>query len=89
MTVSPYRRVIQGLLFLIYCSFGISWLAFSPLLADVEKAFNISHAQAGLIVSIVSLAKAFVPLLAGLVAARFGLKRTLTKRPPPWRAWPS
>lgn len=72
------KRLIQVLLFLVYCAFGVSWLAFAPLLGDLEAAFGISHAQAGLLVSAVSLAKAFVPLLAGLLASRFGLKRTLS-----------
>ena len=36
-----------------------------------------THAQAASVISSVSLAKAFVPLFAGLLASRFGLGRTL------------
>ena len=59
MADRPYRWVIESLLFLLYLVFGISWLAWSPLLGDVEKAFDVSHARAGWLISAVSMAKAF------------------------------
>ncbi len=65
------------LLFLIYFTFGISWLAYAPLLTDVEAAYHVTHAQGGLLISSVSLAKAFVPMLAGLLAARIGLRKAI------------
>ncbi|MBM3463320.1 MAG: MFS transporter [Armatimonadetes bacterium] len=72
-----YRWVVEALLFLIYFAFGISWLAYSPLMGDLEKHFSVSHAQAGMLISLVSISKAFVPLLAGLLAARIGLRYAL------------
>lgn len=74
MTARPYRWLVESLLFLLYLVFGISWLAWSPLLADVEKAFQVSHSEAGMLISTVSMAKAFVPILAGLLAARLGTR---------------
>lgn len=65
------------LLFFIYFAFGISWLAYAPLLTEVESAYRVTHAQGGLLISSVSLAKAFVPMLAGLLAARIGLRRAI------------
>ncbi len=58
--------LIESTLFLLYFAFGISWLAYSPLMPEIEKQFGIEHAQAGSIISAVSLAKAFVPLLIGI-----------------------
>jgi len=72
-----YRWVIESVLFLTYFVFGISWLAYAPLMGDVEKAFDVTHARAGALISLVSIAKAFVPLLAGLLAARIGLRWAL------------
>ncbi|NDD27759.1 MAG: MFS transporter [Proteobacteria bacterium] len=72
-----YRWVVEAVLFFTYFVFGISWLAWSPLMPEVERHFGVAHARAGLLVSLVSVAKAFVPLLAGLLAARLGLRRAL------------
>lgn len=69
--------MIEVCLFLLYFSFGISWLAYSPLLPELERFHQVTHAQAASVISSVSLAKAFVPLFAGLLASRFGLGRTL------------
>ncbi|HXE71500.1 MAG TPA: MFS transporter [Candidatus Nitrosotenuis sp.] len=77
MKPSPYRWVIEALLFSLYLAFGISWLAYAPLLKELEAHFGVGHARAGMLISLVSVSKAFVPLLAGLVAARLGLRRAL------------
>ena len=69
--------LIESTLFLLYFAFGISWLAYSPLMPEIEKQFGIEHAQAGSIISAVSLAKAFVPLLIGILAARIGVGRSI------------
>lgn len=68
---------LEILLFLLYFSFGISWLAYSPMLALIETKFAVSHTEAAGLISTVSLAKAFVPMLAGLLAARIGLYRSI------------
>lgn len=75
--MSPYRWVVEAVLFFTYFVFGISWLAYAPLMKDVTTHFNASSAQAGAIISLVSIAKAFVPLLAGVLAARIGLRWAL------------
>ncbi|MBI3929540.1 MAG: MFS transporter [Armatimonadetes bacterium] len=74
MNENRYRWVIETLLFLIYFAFGISWMACSPLLGRLEEHFDMSHSQGGLLISVVSMAKAVVPLFAGLLAARIGIK---------------
>lgn len=74
---SSRRYLIEALLFTTYLVFGISWLAFAPLMPELMNAFHFSKAQGGSLISFVSLAKAFVPLFAGALAARLGLKNAL------------
>ena len=76
-TVSSRRYLIEVLLFTTYLVFGISWLAYAPLMPELMEAFDFSKAKGGSLISFVSLAKAFVPLFAGALAARFGLKNAL------------
>lgn len=71
------RYVVEALLFCLYLVFGISWLAYAPLMPELSAEFGFSKAQGGLLISLVSMAKAFVPLFAGALAARFGLHRAL------------
>lgn len=68
---------LEFLLFSIYLAFGISWLAYAPLLPELEKLFGVTHAKGAMIISLVSVSKAFVPLLAGILATRLGLGRAL------------
>lgn len=75
--VSSRRYLIEFLLFTTYLVFGISWLAYAPLMPELMTAFDFSKAKGGSLISFVSLAKAFVPLFAGALAARFGLKNAL------------
>jgi cyanate permease len=74
---SSRRYLIEVLLFTTYLVFGISWLAYSPLMPELMAEFDFSKAEGGALISFVSLAKAFVPLFAGALAARLGLKYAL------------
>lgn len=76
-TLSNRRYAVEGLLFCLYLVFGISWLAYAPLLPELEAKFGFQKASGGSLISLVSMAKAFVPLFAGAMAARFGLHRAL------------
>jgi cyanate permease len=69
--------VVEAILFLIYFAFGISWFAFSPLRGDIEAFYHISKLEGGALFSSVSLAKSFVPVLAGFLVVRFGLKKSV------------
>lgn len=71
------RHLVEGLLFCMYLVFGISWLAYAPLMPELSSAFELSKADGGLLISLVSMAKAFVPLFAGAMAARLGMHRAL------------
>ncbi len=74
---SSRRYLIEILIFSLYLVFGISWLAYAPLMAELGQQFSFSKAEGGLMISLVSMAKAFVPLFAGAIAARLGLKNAL------------
>lgn len=75
--LSTTPAVLETLLFALYFAFGISWLAYAPLLPEMEKLFGVNHATGAMLISLVSVSKAFVPLLAGLLAARLGLGRAV------------
>lgn len=74
---SPYRFIIEVLLFLSYFVFGVSWIGYSPFLKELQQQFGLDYARTGLVISAVSFAKIFVPFVAGYVAARIGVARTL------------
>lgn len=74
---SSRRYLIEVLLFTTYLVFGISWLAYAQVMPELMAAFKFSKAEGGSLIAFVSLAKAFVPLFAGALAARLGLKNAL------------
>lgn len=71
-----YRFVVEALLFLTYAVFGLSWIAVTPLSAEIQESFRITAAQFGLITTLVSMAKVVAPLATGLLAVKIGIKRT-------------
>ncbi|MBO9541609.1 MFS transporter [bacterium] len=74
---TQYRFVIEALLFLTYAVFGLSWIAVTPLSAEIQGSFHITAAQFGLINTLVSFAKVLAPLVTGLLAVKIGIKRTV------------
>ncbi len=77
MKKTPYRYVIETLLFLTYAAFGVSWIAVTPLVGDLQAEFGINSAQLGLLTTLVAVAKVVAPILTGLLAIRIGLKRSI------------
>jgi len=72
-----YRFVIEALLFFSYFVFGMSWIGYSPFLKDIQAQFGIDYAKTGLVISAVSFAKIFLPFVAGYLAVRIGVSRTI------------
>ncbi|MBM3267455.1 MAG: MFS transporter [Candidatus Sericytochromatia bacterium] len=72
-----YRYVIETLLFLTYAAFGVSWIAVTPLVGDLQAEFGINSAQLGLLNTLVAVAKVVAPILTGLLAIRIGLKKAI------------
>jgi predicted MFS family arabinose efflux permease len=77
--LSPTVRavVVPFVLFGMYASFGAAWMAVVPLFPELITAFHVDAADAAWLVTIVSLVKSFVPILAGLFAARAGLTTSM------------
>jgi cyanate permease len=69
--------LVPLVLFGMYAAFGASWMAVVPLFPELETHLGVARVDAAWLVTIVSLAKSFVPILAGVVAARLGLTRTM------------
>jgi CP family cyanate transporter-like MFS transporter len=76
-TLSPYRWVIEVLLFLTLCAQAVTWLAPAPILGPIIKNLGISLGDAGLIISIIALCIAIFSLIGAIVAARLGALRAL------------
>ena len=73
----PYRFLIEVLLFSSYFVFGISWIGYSPFLKELQSQYGLDYTRTGLIISAVSFAKIFLPLVAGVFAVRFGVSRSI------------
>ena len=73
----PYRFLIESLLFLSYFVFGLSWIGYSPFLKEIQAQFSLDYAKTGLVISAVSFAKIFIPFVAGIMAVRLGVARSL------------
>ncbi|HEY4223764.1 MAG TPA: MFS transporter, partial [Myxococcota bacterium] len=69
--------VVAVVMPLMYLLFGITWMGFVPLMPEVLTSTGSKPADAALLVTIISMAKSIVPILAGIVAARLGLSSTL------------
>jgi MFS family permease len=76
-TLSPYRWVIEVLLFLTLMAQGVTWLAPAPILGAIIKSLDITLGAAGLIISIIALCIAVFSLLGAIVAERLGALRAL------------
>jgi len=75
--LSPYRWVIELLLFLALFSQAVTWLAPAPILGEIIKNLNISLGSAGLIISIIALCIAIFSMLGAVVMQRLGALRAL------------
>lgn len=73
----PYRFLIETLLFSSYFVFGMSWIGYSPFLKEIQQQFALDYTRTGLVISAVSFAKIFVPLVAGILAVRLGVSRAI------------
>lgn len=74
---SRYRFLIEALLFFSYFVFGMSWIGYSPFLKDLQAQYGLDYTRTGLVISAVSFAKIFLPLVAGVIAIRLGIARAI------------
>jgi MFS transporter, CP family, cyanate transporter len=71
------KWLIASVLFGMYVSFGMSWMGVVPILQELQVAFQFDKASGSWLVSIVSMAKSIFPILAGILASRWGLTRSM------------
>ncbi len=71
------QLAIGALMPMVYMLFGVTWLAYVPLLPEVAKSVDKPIPEAAFLIVVISWAKSFVPILAGIVAARIGLTNAL------------
>jgi cyanate permease len=74
---SRYRFTIEGLILAIQLSLGLSWMAVAPLFPAVMDEQRVDRATVSLLIAAISLITATLTIPAGIVGARFGLKRTM------------
>ncbi|HYA36522.1 MAG TPA: MFS transporter [Candidatus Binataceae bacterium] len=75
--LSPYRWVIEVLLFLALFSQAVTWLAPAPILGEIIKSLSISLGSAGLVISIIALCIAIFSMIGAVVMQKLGALRAL------------
>jgi CP family cyanate transporter-like MFS transporter len=75
---SPYRFLLEATLFCSYAVFGLSWIGYAPFLPDFRARFALTYAESSLLVSVVSFSKIVMPFLTGMLAARLGIRRSIS-----------
>jgi MFS family permease len=75
--LSPYRWVIEVLIFLALLSQAITWLAPAPILKPIIDSLHISLSDAGLIISIIALCISIFSMLGAIVSERLGALRAI------------
>jgi predicted MFS family arabinose efflux permease len=73
--LSPYRWVIEILMFLAFVSQTITWLAPAPILTPIIKTLHLSLGSAGLIISIIALCISIFSLVGAVISERLGALR--------------
>lgn len=70
---------IAFVLFGMYVSFGMSWLAIIPLKKEIHEFLGLApkDTRGVLLYTIISYAKSFFPIMAGILAGRWGLTKTM------------
>ena len=71
-----YRFVIQAAVVLVRGCIGLIWASAGPLIPLLMEAFKISRGEAGWFASSAPLAIAAVSIPAGIIMARYSLKKT-------------
>jgi MFS family permease len=74
---TAYRWIIEALVVVMLMVQVMAWLAPAPILQPMVTSLQISMAQFGLIISIISLCIGIFSFLGGVLTERFGTLRTL------------
>jgi len=76
MPASRYRWVILSLSYLCMLVFAFTLQSLPPILSLIIKELKLTHAQAGLLMSLFSLPAIFLAILAGLLSDHWGPFKT-------------
>lgn len=74
--LAGYRWKILVMVYVCMLSFALVFQSVPPLLTLIRQELNISHAQAGLLMSLFALPGIFVAIPGGVVSDRFGMRKT-------------
>ena len=72
VSVSRYRWVILVLAYLCMLGFAFTFQSLPPVLTFVTEELRLTHAEAGLLMSLFSLPAIFLGILAGMLSDRLG-----------------
>lgn len=71
------RYIIEFILFGMYLTFGLSWISTVPMSTEINAFLEVDKLQGARIFTIISAAKSVFPILAGILAAKIGLRNAL------------
>lgn len=72
VSVDKYRWVILILAYLCMLGFGFTFQSLPPVLTLITEELKLTHAEAGLLMSLFSLPTIFLAILTGLLSDRLG-----------------
>jgi MFS family permease len=75
--VSRYRWVMAAITWLMMFSLGASWFCFTPMQLILMDDLSLDFGQVGLIIGLVPLSLVLLCIPGGLVADRFGVRKTV------------
>ena len=70
-----YRWNILAMSYVCMLSFAMVFQSIPPLLSLIRSEFSISHAQAGLLMSLFALPGIFIAIPGGIISDRLGMKK--------------
>lgn len=76
MKVSRYRWAVLLAAFYTFVAFAFAFQEAPPLMDSIMQEFNISHAEAGLLMSVVMIPGIFLGIPIGMLVGRYGVKLT-------------
>ena len=74
--LAGYRWKILVMVYVCMLSFALVFQSIPPLLSLIRQDLDISHAQAGLLMSLFALPGIFVAIPGGAISDRFGTRKT-------------
>ncbi|MFH1647559.1 MAG: MFS transporter [Chloroflexota bacterium] len=74
---SPYRWLMLGMVWLLYCVFGAVGFSVGPLVTPILADLDISYSQMGIILGAWPLTYVIVSTVAGAILDKWGIRRSI------------